>query len=294
VSHFKEVFALLAREKGYEGYRPRIQDHTLASADMPEVRDAVARLLLENAGAVLNFSGGSKLMSLGAYQAALALGRPSMFCDVEEECFVNGRTGPLPAPPDYPQLASQFSIGLLMAVQGRRLEDWKSEKPTETTLAFALKAYEIRNQQWGPLEAFNKAIRGHFYGQGDRLPESAEELTALMAKPLPAATCNSEPARQYLSAAATAGLVKTQGPETWRLSVTSRRQDVDQAIPLMTRATVVKTVLMASVLHGAEVWGTSKERCRPAQALVNQALRLVCGCKRSDMTVSVAAMWREL
>jgi len=67
-----------------------------------------------------------------------------------------------------------------------------------------------------------------------------------------------------------------------------------QAIPLMMRAMVVKTVLLASVLHGAEVWGMSKERCKPAQALVNQALRLLCGCKRSDMTVSVAAMWREL
>ena len=67
-----------------------------------------------------------------------------------------------------------------------------------------------------------------------------------------------------------------------------------QAIPLMMRAMVLKTVLMASVLHGAEIWGMSQERSRPAQVLVNKALRLLCGCKRSDKTVSVAAMWREL
>ena len=117
VAQFKEVFALLAKEPGYEGYKPKIHDHTLAKADMAEVRDSVARLLLENAGAVVNFSGGSKLMSLGAYQAALALGRPSLFCDVEEEGFVNGRTGPLTAPPDYRKLVGQLSIALLMAIQ---------------------------------------------------------------------------------------------------------------------------------------------------------------------------------
>ncbi len=243
VAHFKEVFALLSKERGYEGYRPRIQDQTVGSSDMPEVRDAVARLLLENVGAVVNFSGGSKLMSLGAYQAASALGRPSMFCDVEEERFVNGRTGPLPAPPDYEMMASQFSIGLMMAIHGRRREDWRVETPTDALRDFGLKAYELRNQQWGPLEAFNKALRAALFGQTDKLPESTEELSALIARPLTGAIANSDPARQYLAAATAAGLLKSQGADAWKLTAAAKREEIDRVYRLMTTGWLELAVL---------------------------------------------------
>lgn len=234
VAQFKEVFSLLAKEPGYEGYKPRIQDHVLSGNDLPEVRDAVARLLLENAGAVVNFSGGSKLMSLGAYLAALALGRPSLFCDVEEERFVSGRTAPLAAPPDYRALAGQFSISLLMAIHGRRREDWKAEPPSEALRTFGLRAYELRNQQWGPLEAFNKSLRTALYGSADRLPDSEEELVALLAKPLPSAVTCSEPARQYLAAAATAGLLKSSGPEVFKLAVPAKKHEIERVFRLLT------------------------------------------------------------
>lgn len=234
VAQFKEVFALLAKEPGFEGYKPRMQDHQLPGNDMGEVRDAVARLLLENQGAVVNLSGGSKLMSLGAYQAALALGRPSLFCDVEEERFVSGRTGPMSAPPDYRALAGKFSISLMMAIHGRRFEDWKAEAPSEALRMFGLRAYELRNQQWGPLEAFNKALRIAIYGPGDRLPDSSEELAALLAKPLPPAVVGSEPSRQYLSAASAAGLVKSSGPELFKLAASADRRDIQRIVRLLT------------------------------------------------------------
>jgi hypothetical protein len=202
VAQFRDAFSLLAKEAGYEGYKPKIQDHTLASTDMPDVRDTVARLLLENQGAVLNFSGGSKLMSLGAYQAALALGRPSLFCDVDEERFVNGRTGSLQAPVEYQKLADQLSIRLLMALHGRRHEEWQAQAVSEPLRAFGLRAYELRLQHWSALEAFNQALRTALPSLGD--------------KALPAALSQSEAARLYLTAAAAAGLVK-QVPEGWRV-----------------------------------------------------------------------------
>jgi len=234
VAQFKEVFTMLAKEPGYEGYKPRIQDQTLPGHDLAEVRDTVARLLLENAGAVVNFSGGSKLASVGAYQAAMALGRPSLFCDVEEGRFVSGRTAPMSQPPDYNTLISQFSIRLLMAVHGRSFDDWKSQPPSEALRQFGLRAYELRNQQWAPLEAFNKALRHAIYGSSDHLPDSAEELSALLAKPLPSSVVGSEPARQYLSAASQAGLVKTSGPELFKLACSANRREVEKCLRLLT------------------------------------------------------------
>ncbi|MBL9115809.1 MAG: hypothetical protein JNJ83_12445 [Verrucomicrobiaceae bacterium] len=203
VAQFKEVFTLLAKEKGYEGYKPRIQDHTVSSGSMPDVRDNIARLLLENPGSVVNFSGGSKLMSVGAYQAALALGRPSLFCDVEEQRFVDGQTGHLPSPPAYDTLAKQFSMSLLMALSGRKLDEWKASTPNDSLRTFGLRAYELRLQHWNAMESFNQSLRTALPNLGD--------------KPLPQAVTQSEAARLYLSAASSAGLVR-QGNDGWRIA----------------------------------------------------------------------------
>lgn len=37
-----------------------------------------------------------------------------------------------------------------------------------------------------------------------------------------------------------------------------------------------------------------KTRCQGVQTFINKGLRLICGCKEMDMTVPVAALWREL
>lgn len=69
---------------------------------------------------------------------------------------------------------------------------------------------------------------------------------------------------------------------------------VTQSIPTMMRVMVFKAVVVASVMYGAEVWGMQQERCQGVQTLINKGLRLISGCKEKDMTVPVAAMWREL
>jgi hypothetical protein len=205
----------------------------LPGYDLPDVRDGVARLLLEQPGAVVNFSGGNKLMSVGAYQAAMALGRPSLFCDVDGERFVSGRTAPLAQPPEFSTLVSRFSIGLAMAVHGRNRADWIVEPPAEHLRQFGLRAYELRNQHHNALEVFNKQLRTTFYGSADQLPTTADELSALLARPLPAAVVSSEPARLYLAAAAQAGLVKSAGPELFKLTCAAVRQELERTLSLL-------------------------------------------------------------
>jgi hypothetical protein len=67
-----------------------------------------------------------------------------------------------------------------------------------------------------------------------------------------------------------------------------------QSVPLGLRVSVLRTVVLSTLLYGSEIWGMDDCRCSKAQLIVNEALRAIMGCKRLDMTQPVAAMWREL
>lgn len=242
---FRQALQALAQEPAFKGYQPKVVDVTLPgiSPDIAETREFIATTLLSNPGMIVNFSGGTKLMSIGTYLAAMAFGRASFACDPQTQRFSNGRTAPLDRLPDVATLNKHFSIRLLMAVQGRNLDDWRSETPTDPLRAFGLKAFELRNQHWGVLDNFNKALRAHFYTQGDKVPQEEEAIRALATKPLPASVTSSEPARQYLTAAAAAGLVKIEGPN-YRLHIPQfNRRTVERAVQLIISGWVDLAVL---------------------------------------------------
>ena len=244
-SHFRQALQALAQEPAFKGYQPKVTDITLAGAspDIADTRELIATTLLSNPGMVINFSGGTKLMSIGTYLAAMALGRPSFACDPEAQRFTNGRTAPLDRLPDLPGLNKHFSIRLLLAVQGRNLDEWRSETATDPLRAFGLKAFELRNQHWGVLDNFNKALRAHFYTQGDKIPADEETIRSLATKPLPANVTATEPARQFLTAAAAAGLVKIEGAN-FRLHVPQfTRRAVERAVHLLTAGWIELAVL---------------------------------------------------
>lgn len=75
------------------GLQPLVITETLSPMPMvPEVKNAVSSLMENDASAVLNFTGGTKLMSLGAFTAALALEHTSFYVDTDNNVFVDGHT----------------------------------------------------------------------------------------------------------------------------------------------------------------------------------------------------------
>lgn len=60
---------------------------------MVELNDAVASLIREADDAVVNFTGGTKLMSIGAYAAATRAKVPSVYVDTAAGSFVDGLSG---------------------------------------------------------------------------------------------------------------------------------------------------------------------------------------------------------
>ena len=60
---------------------------------MSEVFECVKGIASENPDVVVNFTGGTKLMSIGAYGAATSCKLPSFYVDTETGRFLDGRTG---------------------------------------------------------------------------------------------------------------------------------------------------------------------------------------------------------
>lgn len=232
--HFRHALQVLSQEPGFKGYHPKMVELNLPhlSPDLTTTRDMVANTLATTQGVTVNFTGGTRLMSIGAFQAAAALGRPSLYCDTEARRFSDGRTGGQGRWPEYQALANTLSARLLMAVEGKNPDDWRSETATDPLRAFGLKAFELRNQQWNVLENLNKALQPHFYNHNGKLPHGAEELKELTLKPLPPAATSSEPARQFLAAAASAGLLRGD-VQSYKLNAQPTKRSIDRALSLL-------------------------------------------------------------
>ena len=67
-----------------------------------------------------------------------------------------------------------------------------------------------------------------------------------------------------------------------------------QSVPLALRVSVLRTVVLSTLLCGSEIRGVSDILCKPAQVTVNQAPRAVTGHKGGDTAQPCAAVWREL
>src|SRR2546425_1095957 len=79
------------------GLQPAVELLTLSAMPaMPETFNAIKTAILEarNKGQtpVVNFTGGTKLMSIGAFSAALNQKALSLYVDTEDALFVDGRT----------------------------------------------------------------------------------------------------------------------------------------------------------------------------------------------------------
>lgn len=81
------------------GITPELKTVQLSTMPgIPETFNAVSDILAqtpqEGGRAVVNFTGGTKLMSIGAFAAAQARKIPSLYVDTQDSCFVDGATSP--------------------------------------------------------------------------------------------------------------------------------------------------------------------------------------------------------
>jgi len=68
----------------------------------------------------------------------------------------------------------------------------------------------------------------------------------------------------------------------------------DKYIPVGIRSMVLQAVVGSSLLYGSEIWGMNADRCKKAQKVLNEAVRLMMGGKAKDTHTPIIALWREL
>lgn len=113
------------------GRHPQVRRIPLS--DLPDIHET-ARLVGEHLEAataqgvqpLLNFTGGTKPMSVGAYAAAIKRKAGSIYVDTEHRRFLDGRSGPIPATfhdgwATLSGLEHQLSVPLILAANGLRL-----------------------------------------------------------------------------------------------------------------------------------------------------------------------------
>ena len=87
-------------------------------------RDAVTASLKEHPSAVVNYTGGTKNMSIGAWLAASAVGAPTLYCDTPRS-FADCGTSALDVPVSLAEVAMKLTVPVLLAAQGlKQGEEW--------------------------------------------------------------------------------------------------------------------------------------------------------------------------
>jgi len=156
------------------GLKTQFVSHVIDSPKpaMDQVSEAVRRVLKDHPNAVVNITGGTKLMSLGAYLAATQAQVPILYCDTASRqfIFVNGNRNIR----SFDDTVDQLNTCIVMAAHGFSPEDWKSDEPTTQLREFGRCAAEIRLRS--DPQQFSKFIgelKKHFSPNGKPSPEIA-------------------------------------------------------------------------------------------------------------------------
>ncbi len=209
---------LLQQNPVYGHFQPDFQPPVVLDSPSPgvaETRKAVAECLCRFPDAVVNYTGGTKLMSIGAWEAAVAAGVPTPYCDTRERRFVLDPPTAFPALPRFDQLAATLTVGAVMAAHGTQRHAWDSEPVNDDLLRFGQTAWRIWSSAYDVLVQYASKLREHFRRKNNRLPQSRKDLDALAAAPLPAPGSDPGAAQvtAYLDAAVAAGLLRRGAAE---------------------------------------------------------------------------------
>ena len=204
---------LAAREAGLS---MEFKTEVLASPEpgLEDVQKSVQRMLEHSEGSIINCTGGTKLMAVGAYLGAMDFPSvPILYCDTQNQTFISAGQSPLPALPSFAEITATLTLRIVMAAHGRAPEDWRFEKVTPEQLSFGLDAWNLRTTQRQAFAdcQFGEKIRGLYCGPKRRLPSSKSTLQSLVGVDPSSALEGAlpSPVLEFLKAAERAGFLKT-------------------------------------------------------------------------------------
>lgn len=107
------------------------------------VKEGIDWLRARGLQPVINFTGGTKLMSIGSFYAAVSTTTPSLYVDGDRQVFVDGRTGPelasvLDSGLGLETLAPLISVRMVLTAYGCAVENAKHHLKELASVAAAL------------------------------------------------------------------------------------------------------------------------------------------------------------
>lgn len=153
----------------------------------------------------LNLTGGTKLMSIGAYRFAEYQRLPSLYTDTQNRrAFVDASTGTWDSSlPNLMETVKKLTVPMVMAAQGK---DFRDQMISPELLHFGARAWELRMRHPAPISQWTAAIRDSVPRKNHRVIRSPSDLQNFLARPLPVA--ETPAASDYLDAGVEAGLLR--------------------------------------------------------------------------------------
>lgn len=181
--------ALLERAANASGLNPEMETIQLsAMPSIPESFNAVADALAKaksGGQTIVNFTGGTKLMSIGAFAAAQTQKVPSFYVDTQDACFVDGGTSTamnalLSGDWSFTPIRNQLRVDVLGIANG--VSRVTNGKPWQTMLPLAEHLFNHPSDE----EATHAAFHGHqgLFPNG-REPRAPADWLPLFDKPIP-------------------------------------------------------------------------------------------------------------
>ncbi len=160
-----------------------------AMPGIPECFNAVSEILAKTRQAggqtVVNFTGGTKLMSIGAFAAAQREKIPSLYVDTQDACFVDGATSPemltlLGGDWSFTPIRNQLRVDVLGIANG--VVRITGGKPWDAMLPLAEHLFRNPGDNEAALNAFH-GTNGLFLG--GREPRTPKDWLPFLNKPIP-------------------------------------------------------------------------------------------------------------
>lgn len=188
------------------------------------VRSAHDDLLSRFPGAVANITGGTKLMSLGAYLGASAFVDASiLYCDTVNHRYVQVSERLLPSHMlSFPEVASLLTVPIVMAAQGKQ---FRESTITPGLLEFGMRAWDLRLHHHEAISAWTSVIRDAVPRRKGRVEKNKDILRRFLCSPI--SPPQSDAAGDYLDAAATAGLLEVDIAGSVRMKANPESSSVE-------------------------------------------------------------------
>jgi len=167
-----------------------------------ESEQAVRSALGGGGETLVNITGGTKLMSIGAHAAAISHGCPILYCDSHHGRFLATSNQTLPGMHTFEETARALDLRTVLAAHGK---NWKAEMPDSDLLEFGRAAWELYRDYRQEVTGWIEELVATIPMKDRRISNKKTQLRRFVETVLPAP--RSEPASAYLDAAFNAGLL---------------------------------------------------------------------------------------